>query len=67
MNDSHTQSSQQTSVVGRCDATSCRHNEDQECRAGQIEVAMSGQMAQCLTYTPQEGVGDSQRPGQSTR
>lgn len=64
--DDRSHQNQQASIVGRCDATSCRHNEHQECHAGQIEVAMSGQMARCLTYTPEEGMGDSQRPGQST-
>lgn len=64
MND--TRNNQQASIVGRCDATSCRYNENRECHAGQIEVAMSGQMAQCLTYTPQEGMGDRERPSQGT-
>lgn len=65
MND--TRSNQQVSIVGRCDATNCRHNENHECHAGQIEVTMSGQMAQCMTYSPKDGMGDTQRPSQGTR
>lgn len=44
------------SMVGSCDATDCRYNENRECHAGQIQVAMSGNMAQCMTYDPS---GDS--------
>ncbi|MFC4637064.1 DUF1540 domain-containing protein [Deinococcus hohokamensis] len=58
---------QATSLVSRCDATICRYNEDTRCVAGQIEVVMSGQTAQCLTFTPQDDSMDSQRPGQSTQ
>lgn len=54
MNDTEHQS-----MVGRCDATNCRFNDDMECTAGQIEVQMSGQMAQCITYTPTDDMGDS--------
>ena len=32
--------------------------------AGQIEVDFSGQMAQCLTFSPQDGQGDSARMGE---
>ncbi|MFC4425714.1 DUF1540 domain-containing protein [Deinococcus navajonensis] len=62
----HNDDRQATSLVSRCDATICRYNEDTQCVAGQIEVSMSGQMAQCLTFTPQDDASDSQRPGQST-
>ncbi|PTA67474.1 DUF1540 domain-containing protein [Deinococcus arcticus] len=47
------------SMVSRCDATTCRFNEDMNCTAGQIEVSLSGQTAQCLTFTPTEGMSDS--------
>ena len=41
-----------TSTVSRCDATTCRFNSDMKCTAGQIEVSMSAQQAQCLTFSP---------------
>lgn len=47
MNNNDTQS-----IVSRCDATACRFNSDQQCTAGQIEVSMSADSAQCLTFTP---------------
>lgn len=40
-----------TTTVSRCDASSCRFNEDHKCNAGQIEVSMSAQKAECLTYS----------------
>jgi hypothetical protein len=64
MNDSRTD--QQGSVVSHCDATTCRHNENEQCMAGQIEVSLSGQMAQCLTFSPEDGLGDAMRPSQGT-
>jgi hypothetical protein len=42
------------SVVGSCDATDCRHNEDHECRAGEITVRMAGRGAECGTYDPEK-------------
>jgi hypothetical protein len=42
------------STVRSCTATDCRHNESQECHAGQIEVKMGGQGAVCGTYSPEE-------------
>ncbi|ALW89762.1 DUF1540 domain-containing protein [Deinococcus actinosclerus] len=48
------------SLVSRCDATTCRFNDNMNCTAGQIEVSMSGQTAQCLTFSPTEGMGDTQ-------
>lgn len=42
------------STVSSCSATDCRHNENQECHAGQIEVRMSGQNATCGTYSPDQ-------------
>ncbi|UBV42927.1 DUF1540 domain-containing protein [Deinococcus taeanensis] len=54
MNDTEHQS-----MVSRCDATTCRFNDDMECTAGQIEVSLSGQSAQCMTYTPTDGMGDA--------
>ncbi len=50
-----------TTTVSRCDATTCRFNSDMKCTAGQIEVSMSAQQAQCLTFSPAEG-DQSQRP-----
>ncbi|MBZ9715206.1 DUF1540 domain-containing protein [Deinococcus multiflagellatus] len=47
------------SMVSRCDATTCRFNDDMNCTAGQIEVSLSGQTAQCLTFTPEGGMSDS--------
>jgi hypothetical protein len=48
------------SLVSRCDATSCRYNEDMQCHAGQIEVQMvmgdmGAQMAHCMTFSPEDG------------
>ncbi|MCD0170241.1 DUF1540 domain-containing protein [Deinococcus sp. 23YEL01] len=48
------------SMVSRCDATTCRFNEDMNCTAGQIEVSMSGQTAQCLTFAPADTMNESQ-------
>jgi len=48
------------SLVSRCDATTCRFNDDMNCTAGQIEVSMSAQTAQCLTFSPTEGMSDTQ-------
>ena len=48
------------SLVSRCDATTCRFNDDMNCTAGQIEVSMSGQTAQCLTFSPTESMSDTQ-------
>ena len=60
------QQSGETSVVGSCDATNCRYNENRECHAGQIQVSLSGGMAQCMTYDPQgTGAGMGDQPGQS--
>jgi hypothetical protein len=43
----------QTSVVGACTVTDCKFNESHECHAGQIEVRVSGNGAECGTYTPE--------------
>ncbi|MFB9992484.1 DUF1540 domain-containing protein [Deinococcus oregonensis] len=53
------------SLVSRCDATSCRYNEDMECHAGQIEVhmvmgEMGAQMAHCMTFSPEDSEGMTQ-------
>ena len=48
----------QASVVSRCSVTDCRHNEEHECHAGQIEVQVGPDGAHCATYAPE---GD-QRP-----
>ena len=50
-----------TSTVSRCDATTCRFNSDMKCTAGQIEVSLSGQQAQCLTFSPADDA-QGQRP-----
>ncbi|GBF04968.1 hypothetical protein DAERI_030134 [Deinococcus aerius] len=54
----------QKSVVSRCGATNCRYNENEQCMAGQIEVNFSGQMAQCLTFSPEDQMGDTQTVGE---
>lgn len=41
----------ENTTVSRCDASSCRFNSDHKCTAGQIEVSMSAQKAECLTYS----------------
>lgn len=43
----------QTSVVSACSVTDCRHNENQECHAGEIEVRVGAQGAVCGTYAPE--------------
>ncbi len=45
----------QLSVVGQCDVTQCRYNEEHQCHAGQIHVSMSNEGAACMTYSPREG------------
>lgn len=45
---------EQTSVVLACGATDCRYNELRECHAGQIEIGLSGDAAQCMTYDPSD-------------
>ena len=40
-----------TTVVSRCDASSCRFNSDHACTAGQIEVSVTAQKAECMTYS----------------
>lgn len=47
-----------TSVVSACTVTDCKFNEAHECHAGQIEVRVGPNGAQCGTYTPEA----SQRP-----
>lgn len=36
--------------VGACKVSNCEYNDDLECIADSIKVAMSGNMANCLTY-----------------
>jgi hypothetical protein len=43
----------QTSVVSSCTVTDCKHNEDHECHAGQIEVKVGPDGAHCGTYAPE--------------
>ncbi|GHF43685.1 hypothetical protein HNQ07_001949 [Deinococcus metalli] len=53
-----------TTVVSRCDATSCRFNSDRTCTAGQIEVSMTAQKAECLTFTPRSDAQGTQPSAQ---
>lgn len=39
-------------VISRCDASTCRFNSDHKCTAGQVEVSMSANKAECLTFAP---------------
>ena len=39
-------------AVASCAATDCTHNEDEECKAGSIEMRMSDGQAVCGTYEP---------------
>ncbi|MHA0043155.1 DUF1540 domain-containing protein [Deinococcus sp. PEB2-63] len=48
------------SMVSRCDATTCRFNDDTNCTAGQVEISMSGQTAQCMTFSPADDMSDTQ-------
>jgi hypothetical protein len=57
----------QGSVVSRCGATNCRYNENEQCMAGQIEVSFNGQMAQCMTFSPEDQMGDTQTLGEGAR
>lgn len=43
----------QTSVVASCTVTDCKFNEGHECHAGSIEVRVSGNGAECGTYSPE--------------
>ena len=48
------------STVASCSATSCRHNENRECHAGEITVRIQGDgHAVCATYEPE---GPAARP-----
>ena len=47
--------SHDTSTVGSCTATNCRHNEHENCTAGEIRVTMHGDgHATCETYAPEQ-------------
>jgi hypothetical protein len=59
MGDPQARSRPQSSVVGSCTATECRHNEDRECHAGEILVQIGGSGAVCGTYDPE---GPQARP-----
>lgn len=48
---------EQLSVVGQCDVTHCRYNEERQCHAGQIHVSMSSEGAACMTYSPRDDQG----------
>lgn len=49
-----------STTVSRCDASSCRFNSDMKCTAGQIEVSMSAQKAECLTFAPKSDAQGTQ-------
>lgn len=51
-------------IVTRCDASSCRFNAEHKCTAGQIEVSMSAQKAECLTFAPKADAQTSQPTAQ---
>lgn len=53
MADAQPHSRSQSSVVGSCSATDCRHNEDRECHAGEILVQINAGSAVCGTYSPE--------------
>jgi hypothetical protein len=53
MADAQPNSRPQTSVVGSCSATDCRHNEDRDCHAGEIVVQINAGAAICGTYSPE--------------
>jgi hypothetical protein len=53
MADPKRQPRSESSVVGSCTATDCRHNEDRACHAGEILVQIGGGgTAVCGTYAP---------------
>ncbi|MBZ9753625.1 DUF1540 domain-containing protein [Deinococcus sp. HMF7620] len=54
-----------TTIVSRCDATTCRFNSDMACTAGQIEVSLSAQQAQCLTFSPASDAQSDQPSAQN--
>ncbi len=39
-----------TGMVGACHRTDCVHNSDLECSAQGVEIGMSGDVADCLTF-----------------
>jgi len=43
----------EASAVASCAATDCRHNEKQECHAGEIRVEAGPGGAICATYDPE--------------
>ncbi|MFC6592689.1 DUF1540 domain-containing protein [Deinococcus lacus] len=52
-------------IVSRCSASQCRFNQDQNCTAGQIEVSVSAEKAECLTFSPRaEGAAQQDRAQQ---
>lgn len=48
------ESKPQGSTVASCAATDCRHNDDRNCTAGEIELQMQGEQVVCATYSPQK-------------
>ncbi|HSJ24834.1 MAG TPA: DUF1540 domain-containing protein [Longimicrobiales bacterium] len=53
MADAQRQPGASASTVGSCTATDCRHNEEQECHAGEILVQINAGSAVCGTYSPE--------------
>ena len=43
-----------TSAVAECAATDCRHNENRNCTAGEIQVRFTDGKAVCGTYAPEK-------------
>ena len=50
----------ENTTVSRCDASSCRFNSDHKCTAGQIEVSMNAEKAECLTYSAKSDANTTQ-------
>lgn len=44
----------QAATVADCAATECRHNEDQNCTAGEIQLTVNEGRATCATYAPEK-------------
>lgn len=54
MADAQKQHSAQPAAVASCAATDCAHNEDRNCMADTIQVAMADGKAVCGSYTPEK-------------
>jgi hypothetical protein len=54
MADAQKQPAAQPAAVASCAATDCAHNEDRNCTADSIQVAVTDGQAVCGTYTPEK-------------